>query len=60
MAGQVKEWCEALDIPYIFKASYEKANRSRIDSFTTIGRDKAMEALASVKENGCDKVGMLT
>lgn len=51
VAGQVKEWCEELDIPYIFKASYEKANRSRIDSFTTIGTDKALAALASVKEN---------
>ncbi|MDX1684162.1 MAG: 3-deoxy-8-phosphooctulonate synthase [Saprospiraceae bacterium] len=51
VAGQVKEWCEELQIPYIFKASYEKANRSRLDSFTTIGRGKAMEALKSVKSN---------
>lgn len=50
IAGQVKEWCDSLAIPYIFKASFEKANRSRLDSFTTIGRSKAMQALASVKE----------
>lgn len=49
VAGQVKEWCEELNIPYIFKASYEKANRSRLDSFTGIGRDEAMQALESVK-----------
>lgn len=50
VAGQVKEWCTALNIPYIFKASYEKANRSRLDSFTGIDRDEALLALQSVKE----------
>ena len=49
VAGQVKEWCLELDIPYIFKASYEKANRSKLDSFTGIGREQALEALASIK-----------
>ena len=50
VAGQVSEWCKELEIPYIFKASYEKANRSRLDSFSGIGRVKALEALRSVKE----------
>jgi len=50
IAGQISEWCKDLEIPYIFKASYEKANRSRLDSFTGIGREKAMDALKAVKE----------
>lgn len=39
-----------LKIPYIFKASYRKANRSRKDSFTGIGDIKALEILAKVRE----------
>ena len=34
-----------LKIPFIFKASFKKANRSRIDSFTGIGDKKALEIL---------------
>ena len=39
-----------LEIPYIFKGSFKKANRSRIDSFTGIGDEKALEILAKVSE----------
>ncbi len=39
----------ALNIPFIFKASYKKANRSKLDSFTTIGEKKALQILADVK-----------
>lgn len=39
-----------LNIPYIFKGSYRKANRSRIDSFTGIGDEKALKILRKVKE----------
>lgn len=39
-----------LDIPYIFKGSYRKANRSRIDSFTGIGDQKALEILRKIRE----------
>ena len=39
-----------LGIPFIFKASYRKANRSRLDSFTGIGDEKALNVLAKVKE----------
>lgn len=39
-----------LKIPYIFKGSYRKANRSRIDSFTGIGDIKALKILRKVKE----------
>jgi 2-dehydro-3-deoxyphosphooctonate aldolase (KDO 8-P synthase) len=38
-----------LNIPYYFKASYRKANRSRSDSFTGIGDEKALEILRKVK-----------
>ena len=39
-----------LDIPYVFKGSYRKANRSRIDSFTGIGDEKALKILNKVSE----------
>ena len=39
-----------LDIPYIFKGSYRKANRSRLDSFTGIGDEKALKILRKVRE----------
>lgn len=39
-----------LNIPYIFKGSYRKANRSRIDSFTGIGDEKALQILREVNE----------
>ena len=39
-----------LNIPYIFKGSYRKANRSRIDSFTGIGDEKALKILRKIKE----------
>ena len=38
------------DIPYIFKCSYRKANRSRIDSFTGIGDEKALRILRRISE----------
>lgn len=39
-----------LQIPYIFKGSYRKANRSRIDSFTGIGDEKALKILKKIGE----------
>lgn len=42
--------CDRLGIPYVFKGSYRKANRSRIDSFTGIGDEKALRILAKVRE----------
>lgn len=41
---------DKLRIPYIFKGSYRKANRSRIDSFSGIGDEKALEILRKVSE----------
>ena len=40
---------DTLKIPYIFKASYRKANRSRLDSFSEIGDEKALKLLAKVR-----------
>ncbi len=52
MAMQIAEKCveitNKLEIPYIFKGSFKKANRSRIDSFTGIGDEKALKILEKV------------
>ena len=40
---------DKLKIPFVFKASFKKANRSRIDSFTGIGDEKALKILQKVK-----------
>lgn len=50
IAAAVSALCEELAIPYIFKGSYRKANRSRIDSFTGIGDEQALEILAKAGE----------
>jgi len=50
IAEKVIEITNKLEIPYIFKASYRKANRSRKDSFTGIGDVKALNILAKVRE----------
>lgn len=50
IAGHVSALAQTLGIPYVFKGSYRKANRSRIDSFTGIGDIKALEILRKVRE----------
>ena len=50
IAGQVNEICQRLRIPYIFKGSYRKANRSKRDSFIGIGDEKALEILQKIGE----------
>lgn len=50
IAAHVSEITRKLDIPYVFKGSYRKANRSRIDSFTGIGDIRALEILRKVRE----------
>ncbi|MEQ8706187.1 MAG: 3-deoxy-8-phosphooctulonate synthase [Phaeodactylibacter sp.] len=50
IAEQVHDICSRLKIPYIFKGSYRKANRSRTDSFTGIGDEKALSILKAVGE----------
>ncbi|MGL4518253.1 MAG: 3-deoxy-8-phosphooctulonate synthase [Phocaeicola sp.] len=49
IAERVIKITEALQIPYVFKGSYKKANRSRLDSFTGIGDEKALRILEKVR-----------
>lgn len=49
VAEKVFEMTNKLKIPFVFKSSYRKANRSRSDSFTGIGDENALEILARVK-----------
>ena len=50
VAAQMKELTASLGIPYIFKASYDKANRSSSKSFRGIGMQKGLEVLSEVRE----------
>lgn len=50
-AGHLKKITSKLNIPFVFKASYRKANRSRIDSFSGIGDDAALNILAEVQRD---------
>lgn len=50
IAEKVLKTTSGLDIPYVFKGSYRKANRSRLDSFTGIGDEKALKILRKVRE----------
>lgn len=50
VAEKVKEITGRLDIPYIFKSSYRKANRTSINSFTSLGIEESLKILAEVKE----------
>lgn len=57
IAGKIKETTDRLDIPFVFKGSYRKANRSRLDSFTGIGDLQALEILKKVRDTyGCPVV----
>jgi 2-dehydro-3-deoxyphosphooctonate aldolase (KDO 8-P synthase) len=50
VAGQLKEITAELGIPFVFKSSYDKANRSSGKSFRGLGMDKGLEILALVKK----------
>lgn len=50
IAEKIVKITEKYKIPYIFKGSFKKANRSRVDSFTGIGDEKALEILKKVGE----------
>ena len=50
IAETLKSICQNLDIPLVFKGSYRKANRSRLDSFTGIGDEKALKVLQKVRQ----------
>lgn len=50
MAGDLKKITKELKIPFVFKASYDKANRTSIDSFRGPGIEEGLSILAEVKE----------
>ncbi len=50
IAEKVVSITNTLEIPYVFKGSFKKANRSRIDSFTGIGDEKALRILKKVSD----------
>lgn len=50
IAEQICKITDELKIPFVFKGSFKKANRSRIDSFTGIGNEKALKILKRVSE----------
>ena len=49
-AEELKKVCEKLDINYVFKSSYDKANRSSINSYRGVGLEKGLEMLALIKK----------
>lgn len=51
IATKVSTMCDRLEIPYIFKGSYRKANRSKLSSFTGIGDEKALSILKRVGDS---------
>ncbi|MGM0377692.1 MAG: 3-deoxy-8-phosphooctulonate synthase, partial [Bacteroidota bacterium] len=50
IAERIVKTTDELKIPFVFKGSYRKANRSRLDSFTGIGDEKALKILRKVSE----------
>lgn len=51
VAGRLKEMADALSLPFIFKASYDKANRSSGDSFRGIGQSQGLNILADIRRD---------
>jgi 2-dehydro-3-deoxyphosphooctonate aldolase (KDO 8-P synthase) len=49
-AGELKELCRDLGIPFIYKSSYDKANRTSIRSFRGLGMESGLEILREVKQ----------
>lgn len=49
IAEEIKQIAEKYRVPFIFKASYKKANRSKLDSFSGIGDQKALKILSEVR-----------
>jgi 2-dehydro-3-deoxyphosphooctonate aldolase (KDO 8-P synthase) len=49
-ASKIKEITSRLGVPFIFKSSYKKANRTSVSGFTSIGIDEALKILAEVKK----------
>ena len=49
VCAELKAICDSLDVPYIFKASWDKANRSSVKSYRGVGLDAGLAMLAAVK-----------
>ena len=53
-SGKISEICSKLNIPFIFKASYDKANRTSVSGQRGVGLEKGIEILAKIKTDiGC-------
>jgi 2-dehydro-3-deoxyphosphooctonate aldolase (KDO 8-P synthase) len=50
-AGELKQICGDLDIPFVYKSSYDKANRSSIQSFRGLGMERGLEILSDVRRS---------
>jgi 2-dehydro-3-deoxyphosphooctonate aldolase (KDO 8-P synthase) len=50
MASNISSICRELKIPYIFKASYDKANRTSVSSFRGVGVDEGLKILKTIKD----------
>lgn len=53
VAGTVKAICDKLDINYVFKGSFDKANRSNLKAGRAVGMDKGLRILNDIKEKYC-------
>ena len=49
IAESLKETCERLDIQYIFKASFDKANRTSVNSYRSVGLDQGLSVLDKIR-----------
>ena len=50
MAGALKQICDEATVPFIFKASYDKANRSALDSYRGPGQEEGLKILGQIKQ----------
>lgn len=50
MAKEIKDVCESLQVPFIFKSSYDKANRSSLESFRGPGLSEGLEILSLIRD----------
>ena len=48
-AAEIKNITDELNIPFVFKSSYKKANRTDINSFTGLGDDEGLQILSNIK-----------
>lgn len=51
IAGEIRKTCDSENIPFIFKASFDKANRSSVNSFRGVGMEKGLDILSKVKRD---------